>query len=390
MGDLTIYAYLDISCTAPLLAFADHPGPQFKHMHETTPILRHWKILHALCARRLGTTVRELSQEMGVSEKTISRDLASLRDIGFPLQESVGEQNRKFWKIENPNGIPPLAFTLEEAAALYLGRQFLEPLAGTLFHQGAKSAFDKIRSFFGDAALRHVTKLAHAFYHKTHGFADYSSKAEIVDRLQQAIEDCKITVISYQSLRSTEPVTYFDLHPHAMVVHKNALYLLVWSSEKNEFRTFKVDRIASVDLQHLAFTPQKSFDLERCYQHSFGIFQKSGPPTTVRVRFHPQVQRLMEEKAYHESQQTTRDDKGYTIATFKLSSFEEFQSWLLSFGPYAEVLEPMSLRQAVAESLKGSLMLYGSDLKKHRHRKAASEISQKINRVRATGHARPK
>jgi hypothetical protein len=41
-----------------------------------------------------------------------------------------------------------------------LGRQFLEPLAGTLFFSGAQSAFQKIRAHFGDAALRHLEKLA--------------------------------------------------------------------------------------------------------------------------------------------------------------------------------------------------------------------------------------
>ena len=70
-------------------------------------------------------------------------------------------------KAEVVRILKALEFTVEEAAALYLGRQFLEPLAGTYFFDGAQRAFQKIRATLGDAALRHLEKLAAAFYQKT-------------------------------------------------------------------------------------------------------------------------------------------------------------------------------------------------------------------------------
>ena len=105
-------------------------------MRETAPILRHWKILRSLSARGTGATLREMAEDTGVSQKTISRDLLMLKQVGFSLVETVGDQNRKNWRLEQAQGIPPITFTIEEAAALYLGRQFLQPLAGTLFYSG--------------------------------------------------------------------------------------------------------------------------------------------------------------------------------------------------------------------------------------------------------------
>lgn len=55
----------------------------------------------------------------------------------------------KLWKTAGSGeaaGLLQLHFTLEEVAALYLGRQLLEPLAGTYFAQGAQSALVKIRA----------------------------------------------------------------------------------------------------------------------------------------------------------------------------------------------------------------------------------------------------
>lgn len=327
-------------------------------MRETAPILRHWKILRSLSARGTGATLREMAEDTGVSQKTISRDLLMLKQVGFSLVETVGDQNRKNWRLEQAQGIPPITFTIEEAAALYLGRQFLQPLAGTLFYSGAHTAFEKIRALLGDAPLRHLQKLATAFYHKSVGLADYTGKEDLIDRLVQACEDRRLTVITYQSLRSTEPVTYFDLHPYGLVWHKHALYLLAKSSEKQKVQTYKVDRITEVEIQRLTFDPPADLDLQASFANSFGIFQNSQPQVLIRVRFSQQVVRLLEETQHHPSQSLQRQSDGSVLAEFRLSTLEEFQNWILSFGPFAEVLEPASLRESIAQSLRETLEGY--------------------------------
>ncbi len=104
-----------------------------------------------------------MAKELDTSEKTIRRDLETLQGVGFPLEETVEAYGRKRWRITQGSQSPPqVSFDLEEVAALYLGRRFLEPLAGTMFWQGAQKAFSKVRSFLGDNALRHLEKMAAA------------------------------------------------------------------------------------------------------------------------------------------------------------------------------------------------------------------------------------
>src|SRR4051812_5943543 len=107
-------------------------------MPEEPPLRRQWILLKALASRHYGLTVRGMAAEVGVSEKTIRRDLDTFRSVGFPLEETVGEYGRKTWRIKEDGNHPPLSFSFDEAIALYLGRRLLEPLAGTLFWEAAQ------------------------------------------------------------------------------------------------------------------------------------------------------------------------------------------------------------------------------------------------------------
>jgi proteasome accessory factor B len=328
-------------------------------MPDLPALLRHWTLLRSLGARRQGATLRELANENDVSQKTILRDLELLRRLGFPLVHSTSDHGRRHWKLDGNSGLAQLSFTLEEAAALYLGRQFLEPLAGTDFFQGAQSAFAKIRATLGDAPLRHLEKLAAAFYHTTNGLADYSQKGQLIDDLVRAIEDRRLTVITYQSLRATEPVTHYDIHPYAVVWHKQALYLIAHSCDHRAIRTFKVDRISAAEVQELQFTRPADFDPQKLLAGSFGIFEGGSPTQTVRVRFSRQAARVVAERTFHPSQKLTQEPDGSLIAQWELSSLEELSSWVLSWGKEAEVLEPGELRSAIATRLLQTLAVYG-------------------------------
>lgn len=146
-------------------------------MSEETPLVRQWILLRTLCGRHHGATVKELADEMGVSEKTIRRDLGSFQQVGFPVIESVEDHGRKNWRVCPDRNTPGLSFALDEAIALYLGRRLMEPLAGTPFWQASQSAFKKIRALLGPAALKYVERFADMFHQTLVGVSDYTKKA---------------------------------------------------------------------------------------------------------------------------------------------------------------------------------------------------------------------
>src|SRR4051812_31487122 len=176
-------------------------------MNHDSPLVRQWILLKTLSSRHYGVTIQEMSQELGVTEKTIRRDLTTFQQMGFPLDETVGDHGRKSWRIQGTAGQPLMTFALDEALALYLGRRFLEPLAGTLFWEAAQNAFRKIRACLGKTAIEYLEQMAGALHHTSVGAGDYSKKADLIDQLMQGIEERKTPIIEYQSLQATEPVT---------------------------------------------------------------------------------------------------------------------------------------------------------------------------------------
>lgn len=56
-------------------------------------------MLTLLASRRQGLAVRELAEELHAGEKSIRRDLETLRGVGFALEETVGECGRKTWRL---------------------------------------------------------------------------------------------------------------------------------------------------------------------------------------------------------------------------------------------------------------------------------------------------
>ncbi len=64
---------------------------------------RQWRLLKLLTFAAKGFTLKELAAVAGVCEKTVSRDLALLKHVGFDVSETVEDFGRKFFRISRPS-----------------------------------------------------------------------------------------------------------------------------------------------------------------------------------------------------------------------------------------------------------------------------------------------
>lgn len=375
-------------------------------MRPATTLQRQWHILIALMSRRQGLTVKEMASEANVPERTIYRDLKSLKSLGFRLEEQVSDYGRKHWKFIDTKGNIRIHFTWSEAVSLYLGRQLLDPLAGTHFWQAAQSAFAKIRTTLDETALAQLDRMSHGFLHKTGGKCDYSQKADLIDRIMLGIEERRVTFIVYHSERATEPVS-LEVYPYGLVYSSKGWLYLVAHSRDHEpesdqisssqsglaadssewappthwrkpaatpreeaatsgrlsaIRTFKIDRVTDVDVQQLQFTRNPNFRLDTYFSDSFGIYRGESDgvmgPERIRIRFAKEASRYVSEREWHPSQRLVPQKDGSTILELTLGNTKELKSWILSFGPRATVLEPASLKNEILADLEQLLANY--------------------------------
>lgn len=317
-------------------------------MPESPQLVRQWKILRLLEARRRGCTVRELAEETEVSEKTVRRDLNVLR-TEFDISD-VRVAGVRRWQM------PPLAeqlgFNLTELLSLHLSQQFLEPLVGTPFWHGSRSVFRKVKAALGENGVRYVEKLSRGLHATASGTGDYRKRGQLIDDLLIAIEDHKVALIVYQSMQATEPVEQ-EVYPLGLVHHRGRLYLIAWSSRREQVRNFKVDRIEGVDVQNLRYEVPPDFDLRAWLSRCFGIWRTGGEDQqTIRIRFARPAARYVQESTWHETQQLFPEPDGSIIAEFRLPDTQEIKRWIMSFGPSAQVLQPKALVEEIQEELK--------------------------------------
>lgn len=324
-------------------------------MSKDSALVRQWLLLMML-SRRMGVTVQELAQELEVTQKTIRRDLDTFKSVGLPIEEKVGERGQKHWSVKLHNGQPEISFSMDEGLALYMGRRFLEPLAGTIFWEAAQKSFHKIRACMPKKALDYLEQMAGHLHHTSVGLSDYSKKADLIDELMEGIEKHKATIIHYQSLSATEPVEY-EVYPYGLTYHRGSLYLVAQSRDHDKLLHFKVDRLEDAAAGPFIFEPPAKFDLQEHLAGSFGVFQGEGE-ITVKVRFLPRVARYVVESKWHASQQLVSQKDGSVLAEFCLSSTEEIMRWILSFGQYAIVLEPPFLCTAIRQEIHAMRTLY--------------------------------
>lgn len=316
---------------------------------ETGTIERQLRLIRILASRRQGVTVAELTEEFGASHKTIRRDLERLQTVGFPLTSRLESHGRARWTLDSES-ITGTGLSHDEAFALSFAIGSLAPWAGTVIGDAAQSALKKLQSGLGERSLAYCIRLGRAMAVCQLRSVDYSDKCDLLEQILFAIEDCKNVFISYQSRRSTEPVTY-PISPYAMRQYHGAIYIIGHSEQHDEIRIFKLDRISDAEVSEIRFTVPKEFDAEQYLQSGLGIYA-SGEPQQVQLRFAPEAAQFLSESKWHTSQKLEPQADGSVLASYNVSINPELIGWILSIGPDVKVMKPRALQKAVYEKAK--------------------------------------
>lgn len=315
----------------------------------TTPLRRQWRLLQLLSSG-WELTADDLARQTGVTIRTIRRDLRELRAADIPIEESIGAHNRRTLRLGHD--AIPADFNFGELAALYLGRQFFERMAGTVLWKSAQSAFQRIEQRLSSAALEYLERVARSLYDVETGVSDYADRAALIDRLHQACEDSQLVRIEYQSARHQADRTY-RLKPYVILIYSSSLYVIGDCDDR--IRTFKVDRVKSAELLPEHFHRPADFDPRAFLEHSFGVWQRGREPFTVRIRFTAEAGRYAAEKRWFQHQTLQEQDDGSVILSAELSDTTAIRGWLCSFRGAARVLEPQSLIDEIAADAQAIL-----------------------------------
>ena len=194
---------------------------------------RLFEIIETLRASDRPITAAWLSEELGVSERTIYRDVAGLQGQGVPIEGEAG-----IGYVLRPGfHMPPLMFTLEELEAVVLGARLAEQRGDEALVKAAERVVAKVKSVVPpdmQARMDRVALFAPPTYGAGFGSVDLSE-------IRDCIRGEQKLAIAYQDLKGH--VTERTIWPVAVCFFAESTLLAAWCELRNDYRHFRVDRI---------------------------------------------------------------------------------------------------------------------------------------------------
>ncbi|WP_280266099.1 helix-turn-helix transcriptional regulator [Nocardia wallacei] len=243
--------------------------------------------LLGLLQRRVWTGP-ELAERLGVTPRTVRRDVERLRTLGYPVHASQGVGGG--YRLGAGQELPPLLLDDEEAIATAVA--LLVGAGGAV--AGA-----------GDAALRALTKLDRVLparlRHEVRALADsvesFGGGRTPVDpeplmRLARACRDEVEAGFDYPSGGAVRPRR---VEPYRLVVSDRRWYLLAYDLDRDDWRSFRVDRMTAVTARTWRFRPRPAPDAAPYVQEGVASrvysrqasFLVHAPADTVRAQIPP-------------------------------------------------------------------------------------------------------
>lgn len=193
-------------------------------------------IIHALRGRRVALPARSLAETLGVSLRTIYRDVADLQVSGVPIEGEAGVG----YVLRKGADIPPLMFNAAELEALVVGTRFVRAFGGERLGLAARAALLKIEAVL-PPDLRERSRRTRIF---APGLPGRHEARGPVDRLHAAIEARALLQLDYRD--GDGRVTAREVEPLCLAFWGGAWTLGAWCRLRAGFRNFRPDRIATL------------------------------------------------------------------------------------------------------------------------------------------------
>ncbi|WP_439529024.1 helix-turn-helix transcriptional regulator [Pannonibacter sp.] len=202
-------------------------------------LFRLFSLMDHFRSRLRPTTARELGQLLGVSVRTVYRDIADLQAMGAPIRGEGGigyVMERGYFK-------PSLRFDTDELEAIALGMRLVAERGGAHLAEAAGRVSAKIASSIGEDARE--TMISTPLEAGPSSLVSSPEERNRHDRLRVAIRDRQRLRIDYVS-RSGQPSSRLA-RPLGLTAFDESWLLTIWCERAEDFRHLRVDLIRSAE-----------------------------------------------------------------------------------------------------------------------------------------------
>ena len=204
-----------------------------------------------LLQRHRHWTGAELASRLGTTERTVRRDVERLRELGYRIGSSPGREGG--YRLEPGGTMPPLQLSEDEAVAIAVGRRVAaaeQLVDGTAT---ALSAIAKLEQVLEPQLRRKVTALAQAMTAPSRGQGADVLPA-LLGQVALTCRDRERVRFAYQDAQGRASRRHVE--PHALAPARGRWYLVAWDLERDDWRTFRLDRMGELAGTGARYTPR--------------------------------------------------------------------------------------------------------------------------------------
>jgi predicted DNA-binding transcriptional regulator YafY len=207
---------------------------------------RLFRIVQYLRGRRL-TTAAFLGERLGVSLRTVYRDVRDLSLSGVPIEGEAGVG----YRLKPGFDVPPLMFTLNEIEALAVGARMVEAWGGPVLADSARTAIEKIVAAL-PAERRLAVEQTRLYAPALHADGKAMQQLEAV---RDAIGERRVLRLDYRDAAGKASAR--EVWPLALYFWGGTWTVAAWCESRNDFRNFRVDRIGGLDALERRYPDQE-------------------------------------------------------------------------------------------------------------------------------------
>ncbi|MCK0112846.1 YafY family transcriptional regulator [Ornithinimicrobium sp. F0845] len=305
-----------------------------------TPAGRLLTLLSLLQARR-DWSGSDLAGRLEVSARTVRRDVDRLREMGYPVQTTKGPDGG--YRLAPGSDLPPMLFDDDQAVAVAVA---LQTAAGSIggIEEASLRALTTIRQVMPSRLRHRVDALQVTAVGSSAGPPPVDAQRLLA--VGTACRDHEVLRFGYTAKDGVESVRRVE--PHRLVSWGRRWYLVAWDLERDDWRTFRVDRLTPRVPTGPRFTPRELTD-ERVAElvrppESASPWQVRGTvlmraPASLVTQWVPPYQGSV-----------TAVDEESCLVDVGSWSYPSLAGWLLLFEADFEVISPPELRSALDDT----------------------------------------
>lgn len=290
---------------------------------------------------------KDLAQKFEVSVRTILRDVEAINQAGIPIVTYQGANGGI--GIAEGYRLDKSVLTTDEMAAILSTLQGIDGAVNTKTHA---ILMDKLKNSLTLPQKETLDQKLNRIVIDLSPWQDDAATREKLARIMSAIETSRLLEFTYNDSAGVK--TRRTVEPYSLILKAQNWYVYAWCTLRNNFRYFRVSRLADLVTLEMSFTPRQVSPQPLPERN---VLNQMGEPVVLELAFMEELESIVEE-FFREGIDSRRDGK--IIVKTTLPENRGVLGLLLSFGAGVEVISPPHIRKKMAEIAAEISRIYSS------------------------------